>query len=188
MNLVLIVPKMIRSLVGNFPEVTNNAYKYFNFDHRVVDERVQRYDLRPPYKGPNALNDSDYMSLLSFAKKAIDPILAKYSMNVACEDALHKAIRSYANGFYDSKINASKFVSLLGELKKNFGMTPSDVENYRHAKKDKKKKDVELRPHVLKQLGLKPSDISHKKPVIPPKGVPYIVREKGKIVRKDSEE
>jgi hypothetical protein len=185
MNLILLVPRVIKSFIANFPEVTNNAYKYFNFDHRVVDERVQRFDSKPPYRGPNALTDMDYGSLLSFAKASINPILAKYSMNVACEDALHMAIRSFANGMYDNKINASRFVSLLGELKKGFGMTPSNVENYRHSKK--KKKDMEVRPHVLKQLDLKPEDIPHKKPVVTPKGVPYLVREKGKIVRKDFE-
>jgi hypothetical protein len=184
MQLILLIPNAIRSFVANFPEATNNAYKYFNFDHRVVDERVQRFDSRPPYKGPNDLNDDDYKALLGFARSNINPILAKYSMNVACEDALNMAIRSFLNGFYDNKIDASKFVSILGELKKSFGLTPSEVENYRHAKKEK---DVEVKPQVLRQLGLKPGDVPHKKLTRTPKGVPYIVKEKGKIVRKNPE-
>lgn len=188
MNLILIVPKMIRSFIANFPEVTNNAYKYFNYDRRVFNERVPRGDFKSPYMGPNDLTDNDYGSLITYAKQQINPILAKYSMNVACEDALHMSIRDFANGRYDNKINASKWVSLLGELKKSFGIVPGVDENYRHAKKkeEKKEKPKEVKLHVLKQLDLKPKDISYRKPAVP-KGIPYLVKERGKIVRKKDE-
>ena len=193
MNLIVLVPHVIRSFVANFPEVTNNAYKYFNFDRRVYEERVPRGDPRIPYRSPGTLRDADYGSLILCAKNCINPILAKYSMTVACEDALHSAIRSFGNGRYDNKINASKFISLLGELKKSFGIEPGYVENYRHAKKTEKDKktekaekpqDVEVRQHVLKQLGLSPTKVPSSRYN---RNVPFLLRDdKGKIrVKKD---
>jgi hypothetical protein len=124
MNIIVLLPKVVSRYIANFPEVRNNAYKYFNYDHRVVEERMERGDEKMAYKGPNDFDDNDYANLVDFAKVAIDKTLARYSMNVACEDALHKAIKSYGNGMFDGKVNSSRYHVLLTELKKNLGIMP----------------------------------------------------------------
>jgi hypothetical protein len=177
--------------MASFPEVTNNAYKYFNYDHRVVEERVDRGDFQAAYIGPNQMTENDYANLVDFAKNSLDKTLARYSMDVACEDALHKAIKSYGNGMFDSKVNASRYNVLLCELKKGFGIAPSTTINYRHSMESieakKKREDKETRllhPQVLKQLGLKRKDIPSQQRVRKQKGVPQIVRTpKGVAVR-----
>jgi hypothetical protein len=195
MNLIFLVPKVLNRYIASFPEVTNNAYKYFNYDHRVVQERVDRADMKPAYVGPNQFTDNDYANLVDFAKASIDKTLARYSMDVACEDALHKAIRSYGNGLFDSKVNASRYNVLLCELKKSLGLALSNTINYRHADESvearKKREEQEtkvLHPRVLRQLGLKNKDIPSHHRVRKQKGVPQIVRtEKGLEVRKSSD-
>jgi hypothetical protein len=182
MNLIILVPNVVRRYIASFPEVTNNAYSYFNYDNRVVEERVQRGDTKRMYQGPQDFSDVEYNSLVSFAQQKVDPILAKYSVNVACEDALHMAIRSFNNGLFDGKVNASRYNVLLGALKEKFGVAQSNVENYRHAKKEKDE-DVEVRPHVLRQLGIKKNEVPymHQLKQKVRQGLPHIVREKGKI-------
>lgn len=190
MNLILIVPNVVRRFIASFPETTNNAYNYFNYDHRVVEERVPRGDARAPYIGPQDLTDMDYGTVVAYAEQLINPILMKYSKTVACEDALHIAIRSCNNGFFDGKIDASKFLVLLGALKDKFGVAQDETENYRHAGKEKaapKKempapKSVKVQPHILKQLGISHKDVPMFQ-LKKQKG-PALVREKGQIVIK----
>lgn len=179
MDIILLVPNVVRRYIASFPEVTNNAYGYFNYDNRVVNERVERLDAKRMYQGPQDFSDVEYDSLVAHAQKGINPTLAKYSVAVACEDALHMAIRSFNNGLFDGKINASRYNVLLGALKEKFGVAQSNVENYRHAKRD----EGVVRPQVLKELGIKEKDVPHMN-VVKHKikhGVPHIVREKGKI-------
>jgi len=118
MKVIVLVPNVVRNYVNSFPETTQNAYKYFNYDNRVVDERAdKRFDNKAPYRGPEDLINSDYDTVVTYARTLVNPILAKYSPNVACEDALHMAIKSFDRGIYDGKINASKFQVLLDTLK-----------------------------------------------------------------------
>ena len=168
MNLILIIPKVVQRYIASFPETTNNAYDYFNYDNRVVEERVPRGDRHTPYIGPQDLTDKDYGTVVAYAEQLINPILVKYSKSIACEDALHLAIRSCNNGFFDGKIDASKFLVLLGALKEKFGIEQDETENYRHAGKGKalpKKespapaKSIRVKPHVLRQLGLTHKDV-----------------------------
>jgi hypothetical protein len=182
MNLIILVPNVVRRYIASFPEVTNNAYKYFNYDHRVVDERVERLDAKRIYQGPQDFSDVEYDGLVAFAQQNMDSVMAKYSVNVACEDALHKAIKSFNNGMFDGKVNASRYNVLLGVLKEKFGIVQSDAENYRHAKKEKKK-DIEVQPHVLRQLGIKKEEVPHMHMLRQRvrEGLPHIVREKGKV-------
>jgi len=184
MNLIILVPNVVRRYIASFPEATNNAYKYFNYDNRVVDERVPRMDPVSHYKGPQDLSDMDYDALVAYAQHTINPILAKYSGSVACEDALHAAIRSFNNGLFDGKINASRYNALLTALKEKFSIQ-SNVENYRHAKKEKPERRVH--PHVLEQMGIKRHDVPRERdvPKTVPKGVHHIVRDdKGNVVIK----
>jgi hypothetical protein len=192
MNIIILVPKVVSRYIASFPEVTNNAYKYFNYDNRVVEERVERGDQKAAYVGPNDLKDEDYASLLDFAKASLNGTLARYSMDVACEDALHVAIQSYGNGLFDGKVNASRYNTLLCELKKDYGIQPSNVINYRHADEcveSRKKREQEetkvLHPKVLRELGLEVKDVPSQHRVRKQKGVPHIVRtDKGVEVRK----
>ena len=132
MNIILLIPKVVSRYIASFPETTNNAYKYFNYDHRVVEERVNRGDQKSSYVSPSNFTDRDYEDLVEFAKTNINNTLARYSMHVACEDALHIAIRSYGSGRFDGKVNASKYTVLLADLKKQLGVAPSNFETYRH--------------------------------------------------------
>lgn len=182
MKFLILVPKVIRNYISQFPEVRHNAYKYFNYDNRVVNERVERFDQKRPYQGPDDFNNTDYDRLVVHAMTLINPILAKYSSRIAAEDALNMAIRSYDNGLFDGKINTSRFEILLQSM----GMPG------RFAKKktpEKKPVEVEkvviIKPHVLKELGIKHKEVPLMHRVRQKqKGVPYIVREKGKIVKK----
>jgi len=117
MNVTILVPRVVQGFISQFPETTNNAYKYFNYDKRVVNERAEtRFDHQAQYKGPEDLTDQDYGTIVAYAKSLVNPMLAKYSPLVACEDALHMAIRSYDRGIYDGKINASKYDVLLNTM------------------------------------------------------------------------
>jgi hypothetical protein len=180
MNIIMIVPNVVRRYTASLPEVTNNAYGYFNYDHRVVDERVQRFDAGSNYKGPDDFSDMDYDTLVAYAQTQVNPGLARYSTTVACEDALNMAIRSFNKGAFDGKVNANKFNVLLSALLEKTGA--------KQAKKEKKQEDVVVRPHVLKQLGVKQKDIPqmHQLTKRIQKGLPHMVREKGRVkIKKD---
>jgi hypothetical protein len=191
MKMILLVPKVVQNYKNQFPEVRHNAYKYFNYDNRVVNERVERFDNQRPYQGPDDFRDADYDQLIRYAKSLINPILAKYSGRVACEDALSLAIRSYDRGRFDGKVNAGRFEVLLR------GMAPpvaiaipvqAAKKKEKPVKKEKKKEEqVTVKPHILKQLGLTRKDIPMHQRVmqrVRQTGVPLIVREKGKHVVK----
>jgi hypothetical protein len=178
------VPKVVQSFISQFPETTNNAYKYFNYDNRVVDERAERrFDAQTPYKNPEALTDQDYNAIVAYAQTLINPVLAKYSHSVACEDALHLAIKSFDRGIYDGKINASKYQTLLCAMTQ-----PQPVMAPVMAKGKKEEPDKIVHRVVLKQLGIKPKDVPlhsqlHRKLQ---KGVPHLVKQPGKgiVVKK----
>lgn len=170
MDLIVLVPNVVRKFIGQFPEVQNNAYKYFNYDNRVVDERVDRYDQKPLYKGPENFSDQDYAALVDYARTIINPILAKYNAQVACDDALHTAIRSYNNGLFDGKVKADRFKVLLNSM----------LDAPKTAKK-KTEQVKPLKPVMLKQLGLVPKDVPYRRVRKQDRG-PRFVREKGKIV------
>jgi hypothetical protein len=180
MDIILLVPNVVRRYIASFPEVTNNAYGYFNYDNRVVNERVERLDAKRMYQGPQDFSDMEYEGLVAFARKNMNPTLARYSVSVACDDALLMAIRSFNNGQFDGKVNASRYNVLLGVLKDKCGISQSMEENYRHAKKDG---EVDVHPRVLKELDIKEKDIPHANVLRHrvQKGLPHIVREKGKI-------
>lgn len=116
MKIVLLVPRVVQRFTSQLPEVTNNAYPYFNYDHRVVNERVDRGDVASNYKGPDQFSDADYNGLIHYAKTWINPELQGYNQVVAAEDALNMAIHSFNNGAFDGKINANKFNVLLKNM------------------------------------------------------------------------
>jgi hypothetical protein len=186
MNIIVLVPNVVRRYIASFPETTNNAYKYFNYDNRVVEERVPRGDVRMPYKGPQDFTDSDYESLVACAQHGLDPVLVRYSKTVACDDALSAAIRSFNNGQFDGKVNASRYAALLGALKEKCGikLTGGDLEVQAKAKEKVQEKAKAITPHILKQLGIK--KVPHDFQVGKTKG-PTVVREKGKIVLKNKD-
>lgn len=176
---ILIVPRVVKNYISNFPETTRNAYKYFNYDNRVVEERVDRHDApQVPYKGPNDITNADYENLVMYAKTLVNPILMNHSPKTACEDALHMAIGSFSKGSFSGKIDASKFEVLLKDMISE-SVTAKE-------KKKKTEKPVVVKPHTLKELGLTPHKIPRTERVRNrlQKGVPLIVREEGKIVRK----
>lgn len=187
MNIMLLVPRVVQSYISRFPEVQRNAYPYFNYDNRVVDESVDRDDEKRPYKDADDFNDIEYDELVRYASQLIDPVLAKYSYRVAAEDALSLAIRDFKNGFFDGKVNANKYNVLLDSM--------SSMKFAKSEKKPKEKskpKKVELkRPstRTLKELGIRPSKVpletkhrEHMRRRSP--GGFDIVKEKGKIVTK----
>jgi hypothetical protein len=188
MNIILLVPRVAQKFVEQLPEVRNNAYSYFNYDHRVVNERVNRADMPSMYVGPDEFKDADYTDLVRQAKLMINPILQKYSPRVATEDALNMAIRSFANGRFDGKVNANKF-ALLSKI-----MLDEPVAQMQQwspimakGKEEKPKKEppkqtdkVVIPRRILKQLGIKPRDV---KPFHTQKiKTPHMLRERGDIV------
>jgi len=188
MKLILLVPKVVANYKSQFPEVRHNAYKYFNYDNRVVNESVERFDSQRPYQGPDDFSNADYDQLVKYAKTLINPILLKYSLRVACEDALALAIRSYDRGRFDGKVNANRFEVLLGGMKPTLAVAipvQAKAKKEKKEKKKEKKKPVVVKPHVLKQLGKTVKDIPMKSRVMKrfrQTGVPMIVREKGKNI------
>lgn len=130
MNIVMIVPNVVRRYWASFPEVRNNGYRYFNYDNRVVEERVYRGDARDPYQGPDDFCDEQYDALVNAARSAVDPMVARYSMDVACREAMDYAIWSYQSGKFASKVNASRYNVLLGALKQSFNIAQGKDENY----------------------------------------------------------
>lgn len=184
MKLVLLVPNLIRDFIANFPQTSRNAYGYFNYDNRVVDERVDRGDHQANYQGPDKFSNEEYGSLVVYAKSQVNPILAKYSKTVAAEDAMNMAIGSYMDGKFAAKINANKFAVLVEALKQ--GMDPiivvgaaKDKPAEKPAEKPAKKqvrerkqegpKNLELSRKILKDIGVKPFDvprIKHKAPIL----------------------
>jgi hypothetical protein len=174
MKVIVLVPKVVRNFTAQFPEATQNAYKYFNYDHRVVNERVERGDAKPQYKGAEDLTNGDYDALLGYAKTIVDPILMKYNERVAREDALHMAIRSFNNGMFDGKVNANHFNVLLANF--NTGVTA-----VRKEQKAPSEEDVKLKTKNLKDLGLTKKDVPLLKPS--QKG-PRIVKDRGQVILK----
>jgi len=195
MKLIVLVPKVVRNFVAQFPEVRHNAYKYFNYDRRVVDERVERYDEKPPYKYADDFTDSDYNELITYAKTLMNPILAKYSYRTACEDALHMAIRSYNRGLFDGKVNAGRYGVLLEAMKKPdailIPIMAKDKGQKSVPKAPKEEKLVTIKAPVLKDIGMERKEIPTETSISPAKkklleqtGIKRIVKEKGKVVKK----
>lgn len=184
MNLILLIPKVIRSYWSRFPEVTNNAYKYFNYDRRVVQERVPRFDIARSYQGPEDLTDADFDMLVAHAKTLVNPVLEKFSKHVACDDALSLAVRSFANGMFDGKVNANRYKVLLNTLESSIGMPP--VQAKKKKAPELKPEPIEVKTPVLKQLGLKVKDVPTKERARTrtPEGVPHMYREHGKTLLK----
>jgi len=180
MKIIMIVPRVVQSFISQFPESSQNAYKYFNFDHRVVEERVQRGsgqapNERPLYQGPYDLTNADYSALVTTAKTMVNPILKKYSSRVANEDALNLAIRDFNNGQFDGKINASHFNVLLQAM---------DAQPVMAKKKEKtkpSKKETIAPRRLLRQLGIDPHKVPQRSQLKRriQKGVPYLLRQPG---------
>jgi hypothetical protein len=179
MKIIMIVPKVIDRFKSQFNETTNNAYPYFNFDHRVVEERVNRGDQPSTYKGPDQFKDADYTDLINYAKASLNPVLMKYSKTVACEDALHMAIRSFGNGQFDGKVNADKYAVLLKalcgrlEMSGNVGIGTNNPVAHVDIVAKKKKEETPapaptpapepLSQKTLRELGVKkPTDVPTK--------------------------
>ena len=180
MNFILLVPKVVQSFRARFPATANNAYSYFNYDNRVVDERVNRHDDKRSYKTPDDLSDEDYQDLVNYASTIVDPCLSKYSKRVAFEDALSLAVRDFRAGMYDGKVNANRFEVLLQSMMCSPVMAA------------KKKEDPEKRIHpgVLRQLGLKQKDVPRKERLRQrerKQDAPIIYKTKGKTVLKKAE-
>lgn len=176
MNIIVLVPNVVRRYIASFPETVNNAYKYFNYDHRVVDERVQRFDAHMPYKGPQDFSDMDYDGLVSAAEQSLNPTLAKYSKTVACEDALNLAIRSFNNGQFDGKVNAGRFDILLQAMLGKTDQGPAPV----------MAKGKKLTEQTLKNLGLTRKEIPHSFQVGRKVKGPTIVKEHGNIMMQNA--
>lgn len=177
MQIIFLAPKVVRNYIAQFPETSRNAYKYFNYDNRVVEERVERGNFKAPYKNADDFTNADYDALVSYARSLISPILAKYSKRVAYEDAMNIAVRSFGNGLFDGKVNANKFTVLVNAM---------DQAIMASKKEPPKKKEVTkpLTKTVLRQLGLE----THKIPMRSQirrrvqKGIPHLVRHPGKGV------
>jgi hypothetical protein len=205
METIVLIPKVIKNYIGQFPETMHNAYRYFNYDNRVVNERAEtRFDTQACYKGPEDLTNDDYDNIVKYAKTLCNPILMKYSPKVAYEDALHTAIKSFNRGIYDGKINASKYGVLLTTMLQPEPMQmpvkqlPMPMMNPIQTvmakllkKKEIKKKEKPITRNVLKQLGVNPKDVPlhsqvHRKVQ---KGVPYLEKHPGKgiMVKKSAE-
>ena len=192
MQLIVLVPRVLRDYVAQLPEVQRNAYNYFNYDHRVVEERVPRGDYRAPYKNADDFTNSDYDSLVSYAKTIVNPVLAKYSARVANEDAMNIAIRSFDNGLFDGKVNANKFEVLVNAMAEQEmqplpqpaqqEMQPVVMAAMKSKKKEKPSKPVTRT--VLKQLGLEPHKVPLRSQIRRKiqKGIPHLVRNPGKGV------
>jgi len=183
MKFIILVPKVVRNYIAQFPEVRRNAYKYFNYDHRIIDERVERFDNKMPYCDADDFKNGDYESLVSHAKTLINPILSKYSSRIAAEDALHTAIRSYSNGLFDGKVNAGRFDVLLEGM--GIPRKTAKEEKKKPVKKEEKK-PVVVKPHIMKQLGIDPRTVIREQQRVQKrqKGLPIVVKEKGKTVIK----
>jgi len=187
MNIKILIPRIVHDYISSLPEVRHNAYKYFNYDNRVVNERVDRHDVRKPYMTAKDFGDMDYDALVSYARTLINPVLLKYSPRTANEDALSMAIRSFANGLFDGKVNANCYNVLLDV------MTPPTALDRMAGKKGKKKPaPKELKPSVLRQMGLKQKDIPRKERLqVRERKIqkaPYLYREKGRTFVKDRKE
>lgn len=202
MNIMVLVPRVAQNFISKFPTTWHNAYRYFNYDRRVVDESVNRGDSQPNYKGPDDLTNMDYDMLVNAAKSVVNPILAKYDARVACEDALSRAIRSFRNGLYDNKVNADRYNVLLDAV-----MAPempvmakgkSKAEPKKSESKKPKPKTKEERPSrlVMKGLGINrvtdlPVDTPAKRRMRErTKGDVSVVRKPGKglVIEKSAEE
>jgi hypothetical protein len=183
MKMIILVPKVVQGYINRFPETLNNAYRYFNYDRRVYEERVPRGDVASQYKGPDEFSDVDYNGLVGHAKTLVNPILLKYSQKVAYEDALHQAIKSYGNGVFDNKVNAGRYAvllqSMMGAVEPACPCMSQEPNKYSKKKEDSDE-GVVLKPSQVKNLGLKPKAIPTKERARLRKG-PTIYKEKGKI-------
>lgn len=196
--MMVLIPKVVKNYIGQFPETTHNAYKYFNYDRRVVNERAEtRFDTQVAYKDPQHLTNDDYDILVHYAKSLINPILMKYGPKVACEDALHLAIRSFNRGMFDGKINANRYNVLLQAVQQpeqqpmpmSLPIAPAPGLIPVMAKKKEKAplKEKKVHPRTLKELGVNPRKVLFDYQTRNVKG-PHLVKSPGKgIVVREKE-
>lgn len=176
MKILLIVPRVVEKFLAKFPEYTRNAYPYFNYDKRVVNERVNRNDAPSTYKGPDEFNDNDYEALVMYAKTLINPMLQKYSAKAAAEDALNIAVRSYANGRFDGKVNANKFEVLVKAM---LGPAVGYAMAVTAAKKRVKPVSQRARKILEKEIGITRKDLLMPSQVRPSQSAPTLVKRPG---------
>jgi hypothetical protein len=129
-----------RNLLLQHPEIKNNAKALFRCENgkTIVEEIVPRGDIKtkdliyPRNQGD--LKNEDLRGLAVHASSLIDPLISKYDINLAREDALHMAIRTKDGGKYDGKVNASTFstiMNFMGSMKKAADAT--EAANYNPA-------------------------------------------------------
>lgn len=103
---------------------TSDAYHYFNHGPFVLQDSVLvEPEMRHAYTDPSDLTPEDFEVLAKHATHLLDDQLMKYSYEVAKNSALELAIRSFANGKYDGKVNAANCGKILnimdGQVDKN---------------------------------------------------------------------
>lgn len=100
----------------NHPEAANSGNRYFNYNNRIPQEIVPRFDTKSPYQGPYDLTEGDLIGLAVYASTLLNKDLLRYNPVVASQDALNMAIRDKDNGRFDNKLNASTYGMVLAYL------------------------------------------------------------------------
>jgi hypothetical protein len=113
-----------KNLLKNHPEILFSARDLFHnkSGETVIEAKVPRGDIsiedsimpRTQYD----INNEDLQAISKHAKKIVDAAMREYDERVAMEDALTIAIATLDDGKYASKINASTYTLLMGDLVK----------------------------------------------------------------------
>lgn len=119
-----------------------NALHYFNQDSMVLDTNVIFEDEeKEPYLWEPVLSGNDIEVLAKHANELIDEEMETYHKLAAYESAIELAIRSFANGKYDGKVNACNYRLILekmySEYKKDAGGTMKRTARYYTEQLDK---------------------------------------------------
>lgn len=100
-------------------DIAPDAYHYFNHTFVLDSGTPVEPEIRQAYTDPTDLGTEDFDILAKHATHLLDDQLMKYSYEVAKNSALELAIRSFGNGKYDGKVNASNFGRILNIMDTN---------------------------------------------------------------------
>jgi hypothetical protein len=115
--------KKVSDSMERHPMVENTARGLFRNENgtTIVQERVPRGDLPQDDvimpRNEFDLTGEDLDKIASEAKKAVDPVLAKYDEDVAMEDALSRTIWTKDGSKYQGRLSASTQALVLEKMK-----------------------------------------------------------------------
>lgn len=112
--------QIVESIVSKFSTVrSENGYDYFS-KHKILDSGNNK-TTREPYTNPSHVTMNDLQILAKHASSLVDSELSEYNKEAAKHTAVEFAVKTFAGGKFDGKINSVNFYKILNLMNLKVG-------------------------------------------------------------------